>query len=613
MSEVASELLSVKSVVTPADDLQATIASVSSLGTVFAHKDFQYSLNMRYDFLIEFLSKPDILMETVSLFQSNVPAEPSDYILSCKIAFCAHLVFASNIPQIVRALLDHREILDAVFSIASKDPTANLTAQGYLLEIFKALINDANAHKLEIFSALAQNDLKMLTPMIHNLSAANASCLKELLVARYDEAVGLQNKVFNYLVDYFLQEKQDNTLDFSIDEFTFENIMMIFQALTSDKKNLEVACYDSQVFVSVFRSENAYKSEYSFHLRVILSKYWATVGQTTDYSNIAEVYPTFAEILNSQSNFPLKKDILELLKTLTKSPNFTSTLDESFLDLVYGCISSAPYNDVIQNYCFQILGQILSSLHNHPSVHLHVGRFIVAAYRQTKVPNVSSKFPNKISLHFIGQILTKLNTSVIENTDIENDIEAARDNLKYLFSPFDTENSAGALSDFSSIVKIIKQDDFAPFAQSFKPGSNPSNNFWKDWSQEMLVTSANDADGFEEDSSPKPSQFSPEHLNIKMIKTHSMNLSKVDGNLISEEAESEYDFNSQKFNVGSIERFDDLSPGKSLENQLFSPRNSGLFTREPDINEDSYMSFAKRGLGTNAEKALMDSYDFLTK
>jgi hypothetical protein len=607
MSEVASELLSMKSVVTQVDDLQSTIANTHSIIAVFTHQDFHYSLNMRYEYLIEFLSKPATLVQTVTLFQSNKPVDPSDFALSCKIAYYAHLVLASNIEKVVKTLLDHREILQAVFSIASKDPADNLTSQGYLHEIFKALINDANNHKVEIFKALSENNLQMLIPMIHNLSAANAASLKELLTSRSEEAGPLQNQTFNYLVDYFLQEKKDQNLDFTLDEFTFENLVMIFQALTSDKKSLDVTCCDSHAFISVFRSENTFKSEYSLHFRIILTRYWAAIGRSSDYSNVAEVYPAFAEILNSNGKFLLKKDVLELLRVITNSPSFTPSIDELFLALVYGCINNSPHNDVIQSYCFKTLEQILGSLSGHTAVHGDIGKFIIAAYRQARVPNVSSKFPNKISLHFIGQILSKINLSLIFDEELVDAIESARASLKSFFTPFDTEASSGTLSDFSSIVKIIKQDDIAPFTQSFKLGSNPSNNFWKDWSQEMISASANELEGLEEDGSPKVQQFSPANLNVRMIKTHSMNL-------ISEDADSDRDFGSDKFNLGSIDHFEGLSPEKKgMENQLFSPRNSGLFSRDGEANEEAYVSFTKKGFGTNGGQELFDSYDFLTK
>ena len=613
MSEVVSELLSVKSAISQIDDLQTAIASTHSLHAVLAHRDFQYSLNMRYDFLVEFLSRPDVLMEAARIFQNSEPIESSDFDLSCKIAYFAHLVFASNIPQIVRAVLDQHEILNWVFRIATKDPALNLTAQGYLFEIFKALINDANCFKFEVFAALAQDNLRIIIPMIHCLSAANASCIKELLTVRCEEAGELQSKVFNYLIDYFLQEKQDAYLDFAIDEFTFENLRMIFQGLTSEYKHIKTTCCNSHTLVSIFRSEYAYTTEYSFHFRILLAKYWVSVGQVTDYSNVGEIYSTCAEILNAQGSFLLKKDILELFKTVTKAQSFVSTVDESFLELIYRCIGSSPFIDVIQNHCFQIIGQVLDGLTRNANVHLHVARFITAAYRQSKVPNVSSKFPNKVSLHFIAQTINKINSSLFGTTDIAFELETARGSIKSLFAPFDTEDSTGELSDFSSIVKIIKQDNLASLGQSFKPNLNLANNIWNDWSQEIIIASPNDSEGLDESGSPKPNRMPQDHFGIRMIKTHSMNLSKADCNLIGEDGESEHNFNSQRFNVGSIERFDDLSPRKGLDDQLFSPQNSGLFMREDELNERSYVSFARKGLGTDADKTLMDSYDFLTK
>ena len=468
------------------------------------------------------------------------------------------------------------------------DPERFVTAQGYFAGVFKVLLSAANTKNAEFHKFLSEGREGFIFPMARGLSAANATCLRELLGNPAAELAQLQGETLTLLIRTHTRPAEAGPLD----EFAYKNAIWLLERLMEDKRMITVGLSPSNSLADLVRPSEATGSTDSLRVMILAATYLAGTEQLGDAAHLPEILAA-ATGLGSRAPAELVQDTLNLTKSLLKEKYFESLALDQLMFFLVGVIEAYPFADVLHFACFEVLGLLLSSLQKHSGCEAPLIAFVLNSVEQSREPSQSSKKFNKVSFDFTKQLVCSLDLARLADEAARSALSELKPRLKQWFRKFDVESdSTQPVSNMSSVVQAVREEELAPFAQQFDAIGPGSPNYWKDWSS----------------GSPSPTRdpgeellFSPNNPDLRKIKTDSVSLSNLEARIILNEDSSPE--RNKQFNVGSIERFED---DDLLDNELLSPKNSGLFVRERDFRNDSFAQIVH-------PHVLQDSFDSLTK
>jgi hypothetical protein len=609
MNHNDSELFSTISTATRHDDLESLIVGGAGLTSVLGHNDFQFELNMRQKFFNDYFQNPQILNELVRLFQTIEVSDQLDFDAQCKYAFLACQVLSANMNSIIEGLIQNYKIFASMFDVVKLNSTHYVTAQGYFYEIFKSLIHDYNDHKLDIIRLISENKEDLIYPMVSNLSAANAFSIKEVLVNQTTEMTSLKNDLFNHMVNYFLKDQAFEEQSLQMCDNAFENMTMILKSLISEKPELRLECINCSSLKNFFSPNSHAGNNSDYNFRLLLATYYASVNAIIGFENFENIIVQMGSFIDNKSNLITVKYIVDLFKILCANETFRKQIEPYFLKLIFQIITAYPMNDVLHFQCFSIIDLLLSTIEASIVLRPILICFLLEACKRQKGPKSSSKDLNKISLHFIAKPILKLHIERIEDQEEKIELQNLQADFREIFCLSDTQVSSNSLIDFSSIVKIIKQEELVPFTKNPNNFSSSNSNIWKDWSQDNLASLANQE--FQETNIQNSGYLLPDINDVKMTKTHSVNLNNFDPSLI--ENYDDADYSSERFNIGSIEKLDVLSPEKGKNSLYSSETTPNIIMNETSATKnDSFAAITGKSpfLKTNS---LEDSFRKISK
>ena len=433
----------------------------------------------QHDYIIAYVTRPDILQQLVILVTMTKVGDPNLYLRACHLAFHAFMILAAQNPTIQVVLYERTELLAQFFAIGQKSSQEALTAQGYLYGAVRNWISLSNTSAESFIKVLIKHSDAFVLPLVHNPTAPNTAILKELLSSEQESLRKYKISIFDYIIYFFMNEKFEDDLLVK-DEDAFRNIFDVFHFLGSENVIFEYKqAYVAKLFVVNNIKRPKFREEL-VTLRICILNYLAKIGQVT-------TCPLDSALLSEYANYPagpkrtsFLQELLGFLKAVSNRLEFQEKLSAAFFVFLIELVKNMPRNDVIHCLVFSIFENCAAWLGTNEESLTTVGIFLLEIGKKSSLPSQEGKKSpaNQISLNFVNRLLEKLNLDKIRNEQLKGELlklkSACAQVFKRLFTDSGTDQS---VVTGKSSVRFNLRNDFGLFGADATEDVDFTNSF----------------------------------------------------------------------------------------------------------------------------------------
>jgi hypothetical protein len=202
--------------------------------------------------------------------------------------------------------------------------------------------------------------MNLCQPMVQNMSQANAQALRDILSDDSGVIRKYQNGLFEYILYYYLNEIFASSVEFSVDEGSFENLYQIFQHLGAKKIRYEFKLkYEGKLYSEKNIRQVKWVEEL-FILKVVLLKYIGQTEQIKKCDNPTFFLQSYTHYLKSKRKTVIVLELLRFFRIISVYKEFQEKIDPQFVKELLRVCEIFKRCDIVHNEVFQIL-QNLSS------------------------------------------------------------------------------------------------------------------------------------------------------------------------------------------------------------------------------------------------------------
>jgi len=429
---------------------------------------FPDDLTIQRPYLIDYLKTKELLHVLLSYMirpdEANVTPQSAD----CRYAFYAYSVFSTPNYSITETLLKNSDLLTLMFSLAEKDESKFATAQGYLMGIMRMLLSDMNVLKDDVINVLFKNSGTLIFPLIHNMTSANASILKEILVNQNPLLKKLQFSIFEYILFFYLNEKFTTSTQASLNDYMFDNLISIFKYLAAENIRYD---YKLKYEGNLYSAKNIRAKEYLddlFFMRVNLLKYIANTGQIKKCERAVELAASHKLYKSGKRGLVIAKDIVAFLRILSVNEEFRANVSEQLVHELVTILRNFPKIDVIHSHVFEIFMMNIKVIECNSTALKIVLHFFTESIQKSALPGQSKKQVNSCSLGFFSNFIDQLDLSVVKDQQILGIVGQIKAKFGTFFDKFVVDKNDNVSSvDKSELMTVLKNPmDIFKFSES---------------------------------------------------------------------------------------------------------------------------------------------------
>jgi hypothetical protein len=436
---------------------------------------FPDELAIQRQYLIDYLKPKELLHVLLSYMIRPdevhvVPQSPE-----CRYAFYAYSVFSTPNFSITETMLKNSDLLVLLFSLAEKDENKYSTAQGYLMGIMKMLLSDMNVLKDDLITVLFKNSGTLIFPLIHNMTSANASILKEILANQNPLLKKLQFSIFEYILFFYLNEKFTTSTQAILNEHMFDNLVSIFRHLAAEGIRYD---YKLKYEGNLYSAKNIRAKEYLddlFYLRVNLLKYIANTGQIKKCDRTTELLACHKLYRQGKRGLVIAKEIVAFLRILSANEEFRGNVSEQLIAELILVLKNFPKIDVIHSHVFEIFMTNIKVIEGNPASLKTLLQFFSESIHHSAMPGHSKKHVNSCSLAFFANFIDQLDLTGVTDQPVLQHVSQIKAMFGETFTKFVIEKNDNISSvDKSDLMIILKNPlDIFKFSESLNDKKKP--------------------------------------------------------------------------------------------------------------------------------------------
>jgi hypothetical protein len=392
-------------------EINSLIKNNASLETLFEQPTFLDEFYSQQAYLIEYLSRPEVVRQLVSYITEVDDFNGKSYTTACHFPFYAFTIFSNCNVKVTEVLFGSEELLSQLMQVGSKDHDQYITSQGYLFGMIKNWLAPTNPLLETFVRILKNNSERYVLPLVQNFFRSNSEIIKEILSSNVENFQAYQSSVFDYLIYFYLNEKFNRALVTANPEI-FQNLFAVFKYLTDESIKFE---YKKNYISKLFLVKNIKYREFAYELvyfRLVILNYLAKTMQVQSCAidfGFMNLYKSFS-LRSQQITFLVVAS--NLLRLLSANKEFEGCFSIETLEYLFDVLKFAPSNDILHFNVATILQNMSGWINSSPQNLAIVCSFVVGsnnfAAAQSSSNNNKYKNPAYLSTHFLSKILDRL-------------------------------------------------------------------------------------------------------------------------------------------------------------------------------------------------------------
>lgn len=385
-----------------------------TLESLFSQPDFLSKLHIGQPKLINFLSQQHVVTKILVYLSKLGNPRKQSHAECYEYPFYAFSVLSNCHPSITKTLLENKANLDALFNITMIEGGEYVTCHGYAQGIYKNLLSDGNSLIEEFVRIMNENYKEYLFPYTRNLHRANAEMIAATLASFNFKLRKIQEKLFEDLID----------LNFDVIgvsknyEEIADNLKKILEAITAEGFVYKARLTAQLLSFKIKEPQNPHHLLCVLKAKVAFLIYNLRSDQLTSQIPVNNLLSCYRAVANQPGAKNCLILLLELLKLASQQEKFINCFDHSVIKTLLEVIKETNFSDIIHSSIFKTLNNLKDLISANKDNRRLIIDFILSNTHAARLPHKAAKHPNKISLHFIAQLI-QLIDPVFEEISLE--------------------------------------------------------------------------------------------------------------------------------------------------------------------------------------------------